>query len=167
MRDLAGPALVEGKADAAVAFVTAGLKQKAVSTVHPVNGEFRARLPEGRYTVKCRGEELTTVYLPAGVSHLDLRPGRALDFEISTVWHKGNEVRIRLSARGQGKHSFSLRSENLTLEDPQKELSLKRGSVGNLEWSGRINSLDSPWVVVAVADENLENRRELMGVAWE
>ena len=166
MHDLAGSALVEGKADAAVEFVPAGSNRKAALSVHPVNGQFRATLPESRYTVKCGGEERTLVCLPAAVYHLDLWPGRLLDFEISAIRHSGNEVRIRLRARGQGKHSFSVRSDNLTVDDAQKELSLNRGRVSALEWSGRIDSLDSPWVVVVVADENLEDRKELMGAAW-
>jgi hypothetical protein len=166
MRDLAGPALVEGKADAALEFVPAGSKQ-AILTIQPVNGQFRATLPEGRYTVKRHEEEQTLVCLPAGVYHLDLQTGRVLDFEISTISHTGSEVRIRLRARGQGRHYFSVRSDNLDINDAQKGLNLQRGSVGTLEWNGRINSLGSPWVVVVVADENLENRRELMGAAWE
>jgi hypothetical protein len=165
MRDLAGPALVEGRADTAVEFVPADSKRKTLLTVHPVNGRFRATLPEGRYTVKCHGEEQTQVCLPAGVYHLDLRPGRAVDFEISTIWHKNYDVRIRLSARGQNRHHFSVRSDNLDVSDTEKELSLKPGSVGTLEWTGRINSLESPWVVVVIADENQKQRKELMGAA--
>src|SRR5262245_40861307 len=166
MRDLAGPALVEGEADATVEFVPAGPKQKAIVTVHPVNGHFQTTLPEGRYIVKSHGEQQTQICLPAGVYHMDLRSGRMLNFEISTIWHKGSEVRIRLRAQGQGNHYFAIRSDNLTISEPQKELKLKRGSVGTLEWSGRIDSLDSPWAVVVVADENLENRKELLGAAW-
>jgi hypothetical protein len=167
MRDLAGPALVQGRADTVVEFVPADSKQRVLLKVHPVNGQFRAKLPEGRYTVKCHGEEQTQVCLPAGVYHLDLRPGRVVDFEISRIWLKGSEVRIRLSARGQGRHNFSVRSDNLTAGDAQKELSLNRGRVGTLEWSARINSSESPWVVVVVADKNQENRKELIGAAWD
>ena len=166
MRDLAGPALVEGEADAAVQFVPAGPKQKPILTIHPVNGRFRTTLPEGRYILKSHGEQQTQVCLSTGVYHLDLRSGRMLDFEISTIWHKDSEVRIRLTARGRGSHYFNVRGDNLTVGDPQRELRLKRGSVGTLEWSGRIDSLDSPWVVVVIADENLETRKELLGAAW-
>jgi hypothetical protein len=166
MRDLAGPALVEGKADAPFEFVSAGPKQKAIVRVHPVNGRFQTTLPEGRYIVKSHGEQQTQVCLPAGVYHLDLRSGRMLDFEISTIWHKDSEVRIRLTARGQGSHYFAIRSDNLSVGEPQKELKLKRGSVSTLEWRGRIDGSDSPWVVVVIADENLENRKELLGAAW-
>jgi len=46
-------------------------------------------------------------------------------------------------------------------------LILKRGSVGTLEWSGRITSMESPWVAVVIADENPTIRKELIGAAWE
>lgn len=166
MRDLAGPALVEGEAEAAIEFAPAGPKQKPILTIHPAKGLFQTTLPEGRYTVKCQGAQRTQVFLPAGVYHMDLRAGRVLDFEISTIWHKDSEVRIRLAARGQGRHDFSLRCDNLIVGDARKEVTLKRGNVGTLEWSGRIHSLDSPWVVVVIPDENLENRKELFGAAW-
>jgi hypothetical protein len=167
MSALAGPALVEGKADATVQFIPMGAKQKDVPTVHPVNGKFRALLPEGRYRVKCGGEEQTQDCLPAGVVHLDLRSGHMLDFEMSTISHKDSDVRISLKARGEGRHSFRLRCDNLTVTEAQKELNLKRGGVGTVEWNGRINSLESPWVLVVVPDGNLERRKELMGAAWE
>jgi hypothetical protein len=88
MRDLAGPARVEGEADATVEFVLAGPKQNAIVTVHPVNGHFQTTLQEGRYIVKSHGEQQTQIFLPAGVYHLDLRSGRMLNFEIATIWHK-------------------------------------------------------------------------------
>jgi hypothetical protein len=124
-------------------------------------------LPEGKYTVRCHGEEQARVFLPAGIYHMDLRPGQALDFEISRISSDNGEVRIRLSARGDGRHRFSIRTDNLTLSDAQKELILKRGSVGTLEWSGRITSPDSPWVAVVTADEDPAVRKELVGAAWE
>ena len=163
MRDLAGPALVEGKSDAVVEFCPLGLNQNAVTKVQPVNGQFRATLPEGKYRVECHGQEQTLVCLPAGQYHLDLRPGRALEFELATISHHDSEVRLRLTARGLGRHSFSLRSDNLTIAEAQKEVSLKRGSVGTVEWSGRVDSNETPWVVVVVPDENLEKRKELIG----
>jgi hypothetical protein len=51
--------------------------------------------------------------------------------------------------------------------DAPKEANLKPGSVGTLEWSGRINSPDSLWVAVVIADENPTMRKELVGAAWE
>ncbi len=90
-----------------------------------------------------------------------------MDFEISKLSSGDGEVRIRLSAHGDGLHRFNLRADNLTLRDGPKELVLKRGSVGTLEWSGRITSPDAPWVAVVTADQNPTIRKELMGAAWE
>ena len=167
MRELAGPALVEGQANSPVEFIANSSEPSAVIRANPTNGQFRAMLPEGKYTVRCHGEEQARIFLPAGTYHLDLRPGQALDFEISKLLSDAGEVRIRVSARGNGSHRFSIRTDNLTLPDAQKELILKRGSTGTLEWSGRITSPDTPWVAVAVADEDPTMRKELMGNAWE
>jgi hypothetical protein len=167
MRDLSGPALVEGEADSPVEFISNGSGPGPVTQANPTNGLFRVMLPEGKYTVRCRGEEQAQTLLPAGTYHLDLRAGQALDFEIAKLSSGEGEVRIRMSARGDGRHRFSIRTDNLTLSDAQKELSLKRGSIGTLEWSGRITSLDSPWVAVVMADENPTVRKEVVGAAWE
>jgi hypothetical protein len=167
MRDLAGPALVEGQADSPVEFMANGSEPGTVTRANPTNGLFRAMLPEGKYAVRFRGEEQARIFLPAGTYHLDLRPGQALDFEITKLSSHDGEVRIRVSARGNGSHRFSIRTDNLTLPDAQKELSLNAGGVGTLEWSGRITSLNSPWVAVVIADANPAIRKELMGAAWE
>jgi len=105
--------------------------------------------------------------LPAGTYHLDLRAGRAMDFEISKLSSGDGEVGIRLSARGEGTHRFNIRTDNLAIRDGPKELVLKRGSAWTVEWSGRITSPDTPWVAVIIADENPTIRKELMGAAWE
>jgi hypothetical protein len=167
MRDLAGPALVEGQADSPVEFIPNSSGPATISRANPKNGPFRAMLPEGKYTVRCHGEEQARIFLAAGTYHLDLRPGHALDFEISKLSSDHGEVRIRVSARGEGTHRFSIRTDNLMLPDAPKQLNLKRASVGTLEWSGRITSLDSPWVAVVIADGNPVVRKELVGAAWE
>ena len=167
MRDLAGPALVEGQADSPVEFIATGSKRGAVIRANPINGQFRVMLPEGKYTVRCQGEEQARDFLPAGTYHLDLRFGRALDFDVSKFQSADGEVRIRVSARGNGHHGFSIRTDNLVLPQEQKELMLKRGSVGTLEWQASIRSADTPWTAVVIADENPTIRREITGAAWE
>jgi hypothetical protein len=166
MRDLAGPAVIEGLADSLVEFIGTGEGSKDVVRVHPANGQFRTVLPEGKYTVQCLGEAHNESFLPAGAYHLDLRAGRALDFEISKLPSEDGQVRIKLTARGNGVHRFSLRTDNLSLADAQKDLNLKPGRVGTLDFSGHIISSDTPWVVVVIADENPTTRKELMGAVW-
>jgi hypothetical protein len=167
MRDLAGPALVEGNAEAPVEFIPIGSAPQEPVFAYPTNGQLRVFLPEGGYTVRSQRQERTMTLLPTGTYHLDLRPGRALDFELSKVLHKDGEVRVRLNARGEGVHRFSIRTDNLLVQDAAKELTLKRGRLGTLEWFGRITSPDVPWVAVVVADENPMIRKELLGAAWE
>ena len=167
MRDLAGPVLVEGLADSTVEFILNDSRSNSVSTAKPSNGRFRVLLPQGKYLVRCHGQEQTETFLPADLYHLDLRPGHGLDFEISQISSQNGELRIKLVARGEGAHRFAIRADNLTLTSPVKELNLKRGSVGAWEWSGRVNSLDSPWVAVVIADDNSARPKELIGAAWE
>jgi hypothetical protein len=167
MRDLAGPALVEGHADSPVEFRATDSRPGSVIRTVPAHGQFRARLPEGKYIVRCHGEEPARVFLPAGTYELDLRPGQTSDYWLSKLLSGNGEVRIRVSARGNGAHRFRIRTDNLTLPDGDKELILTRGSVGTLEWQGSIRAPDTPWIPVVTADENPTTRKELMGAAWE
>ncbi len=167
MRDVAGPALVQGEADSAVEFTPKGPAPQSVIKANSVKGHFRVLLPEGEYLVRCHGEQRSQTLLPTGVYHLDLRPGHAVDFEVSKAVSADGAVRIRLTARGEGLHRFNVRTDNLTLASPAKELNLKRGIGGVWEWSGRINSVESPWVAVVIADENPASRKELLGSAWD
>ncbi len=167
MRDLAGPALVEGKAGSEVEFREAISGQRILVQGDSATGRFRAMLPEGKYLVRCHGEELTRTFLPSATYELDLRPGRALDFEVSGTTSGTGEVMIKVNARGSGGHRFGIRADNLTLIGPRKELILKPGSAGTLVWRGRIISPDTPWVAVVIPDDDLSLRKEVMGAGWE
>jgi hypothetical protein len=167
MRDLAGPALVEGQADSTIEFIPTTAKAGGITRIKPTDGHFRSTLPEGKYTVRWNGVEQPQLFLPAHAYRLDLRHDRAFSFELSKLKAGDRDVLIRLTAQGNGRHRFSLRTNNLKLADSQKELSLNRGRTGVLEWTGRIDSTDTPWVIAALADDNLNNRTELMGAAWE
>jgi len=165
MRDLASPALVEGSADAVLEFKEAlsGL----VTAVKPDSGHFRAMLPEGQYTIRSGGEEQTRTLLPGTTYSLDLRRGRVLDFQVSKEQLSGNEVLIKLAARGTGPHHFRLRTDNLTLDTENREVTLESGKAGTLEWRGKINDADMAWVAVVVPDGDLTARKEVTGAAWE
>jgi hypothetical protein len=167
MRDLAGPALVQGQADAPVEFLSIGSEPRAIVRVNPRNGQFRSFLAEGKYTVRCHGKERSETFLPTGTYRLDLRPGGALDFDISKLSSDAGNVRIRLTAQGDGVHRFSIRTENLRLADARKDLQLKPGRASYLEFLGTIASLNTPWLAVVIADENPTIRKELRSAAWE
>ncbi len=161
MRDLGGPALVEGQADSVVDFQETTYGQRFEVKPELPGGRFRALLPEGKYTVRCNGEEQTRTFLPGATYDLDLRTGSGLDFEVSKDTSGAGEVTIKVSARGNGPHRFAIRAENLTLNGAEKELTLRTGSTGTLEWRGRIASADTPWVVVVVPDQTVSLRKEM------
>lgn len=166
MRDLAGPALVEGSSGAAVEFEDKGSEQRTVVASDPVTGRFRASLPEGTYTVRCRGEEVTRTFLPGASYELDLLPGRALDIAVTGETSDSGEVTIRLTARGAGSHRFSVRTDNLELAEPVKALALTPGTAGVLEWRGLVKAKNSPWIAVVVPDDDLSLRKEVLGTQY-
>jgi hypothetical protein len=93
--------------------------------------------------------------------------GAAVNFEISGTMSDTGETVIKLTVRGSGRHRFAIRSDNLTLSDSVKELSLESGREGTLEWRGRIVSRDTPWVAVVYPDDDLSRRKEVMGAIWD
>jgi hypothetical protein len=167
MRDLAGPAVVEGQAGSAIEFKEATFGQLIEVKPNLVTGRFRIALPEGKYIVRSGGAEQTQIFLPGGTYNLDLRPGRAWGFEVSKDTSGSGEVTIKLTARGSGSHRFVLRVDNLTLSGADREVTLRPGVAGTLEWRARIASPDTPWVAVVVPDDDLAQRKELTGAAWE
>jgi len=167
MRNLAGPALVEGSADSAVTFTDVMSGQQIKVEPDRTNGRFRAMLPEGRYVVRCNREDQTRTLLPGGSYNLDLRTGQALSYEITSETTGSGDVTLKVSARGSGSHRLALRMENLTVDGAERELTLQPGGTGTVMWRARITSEDSPWVAVVVPDGDLSLRKEVMGAAWE
>jgi hypothetical protein len=167
MRDLAGPALVEGYAISAVEFTETSTGRKMMIPADPVTGHFRSMLPEGIYRIRCQGEEMERTFLPAGIYNLDLRPGKNLDYEITGTTSASGEVIIRVNARGAGIQRFQIRTDNLLIAQPGKEITLKPGIAGTFEWRGHIQSKLTPWTGVVVPNSDLSSRKEIMGSVWE
>ena len=167
MTDLSGPALVEGQANASVEFKEITTGQKVTVEPNLSTMRFRAMLPEGKYIVRCSGQEQSQTLLPAGTYNLDLRPEKSLSFTITKSITAKGELVIKIHASGMGAHHFNLRTDNLTLSGQRKELVLKPGQAGELEWHASISSKDTPWVAVIVPDDDLSQRKEITGVGWE
>jgi hypothetical protein len=167
MRDLAGPAVVEGQADAPVEFVPLTGQPAQVQRALSAHGRFRITLPEGAYTIRSRRLEQRQTFLAAGDYRLDLRSGHFLDYTLKkTASPDGNPV-VRLSARGEGRHRFHLRTDNLSVSGAGKELDLSLSTPSVIEWQGRVASPDTPWFAVVVVDDDPSQRRELTGSAWD
>jgi hypothetical protein len=103
----------------------------------------------------------------AGTYNPDLRFENAFDFEVSKVSSANAEVIITARIQGTGSHNFSIRTSNLIVKSPSKQVNLKSEGKITLKWHGRIESPDEPWVAVIVADNDLTNHKELIGAAWE
>jgi hypothetical protein len=167
MRDLAGPALVEGQADAPVEFVPQAGQPARAQRALPAHGRFRINLPEGAYTIRSRRLEQRQTFLAAGDYRLDLRPGHFVDYSLAKAAPLGGNPVVRLTARGEGRHRFRLRTDNLSVSDAGKELDLSPSTPSAVEWQGRVTSPDSPWFAVVVVDDDPSQRRELTGAAWD
>lgn len=167
MKDLYGPALVEGFSGAKVKFKEIMTGTETVAEPDLISGRFRIMLPQGKYRVDCNGEEQVKTFLSSATYQLDLRPGNLLDFDIAKVSIGKGRLAIRITARGNGTHHFSIRVNNLKLTGSRKELILKPGEPGTLEWTASIDFPDEPWVAVLIPDDDLSGRKEISGAAWE
>jgi len=167
LKDIEGPAMVEGRADGAVTFKEVGANK--VITVYPnkSTGHFKTTVPEGRYTVISNGREQTQTFLPGGSYQIECRKGFLLSYQVSKEVSPTGEVTIKLTAQGRGVHHFTIRTDNLTMAAISKTVELKPGSPLSFEWKGRVTSTDEPWVAVIIPDNNLSERKETRGAVWE
>ncbi len=99
----------------------------------------------------------------------DLLPNRALRLEplpdcaftLAADTAAGGEITIRLSARGQGRHRFTVRAGNLAISDTNQELDLKRDAPTTTQWTASVVNGKAPWVAVVIPDGNLAQRGEV------
>lgn len=213
MRNLSGPSLVQGQAAATVVFKENTTGQEIMAEPDPTTMHFRVMLPEGQYTIRSKDDAaipstadaiirpkddapkvdtLHRTFLPGATYYIDLRPGKTMDFEISSSPSKKEGLTIKVIARGTGTHHFNIRVDNLVLAGrsgspdiagrsgpsnprgaarrtptPRKELTLQPGHPSTVEWQASILSRDTPWVIVVIPDDDLSQRQELTGAAWE
>jgi glycosyl hydrolase family 9/cellulase-like Ig domain-containing protein len=199
MRNLYGPSLVEGQAAAAVLFKERTTGQEILAEPDPATMRFRIMLPEGQYTIRPTDKAATQstanatiqskdeapqnatlhrTFLPGATYYLDLRPGKTMDFDISSSVSKKGVLTIKATARGTGAHHFNIRVDNLVIAGlsapagaqalgSTKGLTLQPGRTGTVEWQATILSRDTPWVIVVIPDDDLSRRQELTGAAWE
>ena len=163
MRDIAGPAIIEGQADKTVKFEE--IKTKKVAEIKPDSktGLFRTTLPAGTYQISSGNRQKTITLLPAQICKLDLKTSDWLDFSISHKTASDGKVVITLTAQGQGKHNFELRTENLACPETKKEVSLKTGTPQTISWQCQMKSNTAPWVAVIIPDNDLTQRKEALG----
>jgi hypothetical protein len=87
-----------------------------------------------------------------------------LEFKVTSQDLGHNEVVLRVSAEGAGRHTFTMRSDNLTLKEPvQQEINLTSGGAREAVWHAHVISPKTPWVAVVIPDGTLSERREVTG----
>ena len=168
MQDISRPASVEGlvkpAADEPVEFREETTGQITTVAADLTRGEFRATLPEGRYTVRQGDRHVSLTLLPGGVRRVDLRPECVLDFKVTSVAGGPGELTLRVSAEGAGLHTFTMRVDNLNVEHAEQTLELQPGRPQVAVWRAKVVAGDTPWVAVVVPDGVLANRREISGM---
>ena len=168
MQDISVPAIVRGTADPAsheaVEFRERKTGQVKTITANPMDGEFSIHIPEGQYTVRQGSAHASITVLPGELYGVDLRRDHVLDFKVTFQAGGEGGLLLRTSAEGAGRHTFTIRSENLALtESVTQELDLGSGRVREVVWHARVISPSTPWIAVLIPDGTLSERREVTG----
>jgi hypothetical protein len=163
MRDLAGPANVEGTARLPVQFreVSTGRTSRAVPD--PKTGRFRAVLSEGEYELTSGAQKRILTLLPGETASVVLDGAKDLDLRVKSATATGSDVTIRVEVSGAGDHVIALRTDNLSSDALSRKVALKPGTPQIVEWQTRRERLDSPWIAVMIPDSDVSRRKEITG----
>jgi hypothetical protein len=170
MRDLNGPALLRGVVDPGSIGTVAVLNEEthaALAAPIAANGTFYAPIPQGRYRVTYGPTHTSLIALAGGMYPVDLRREHAVAFSASSApGAEDGSVVLRATADGAGRHTFSVRADNLDLSDPEA-VSVDLGRQGSrvITWHAHIIDRAIPWVAVVMRDSTLSGHAELTGVA--
>jgi hypothetical protein len=88
-------------------------------------------------------------------------PAREPAFTVTATTDSKRRLTIRLTASGEGRHTFAIRAENLDIGRPSRTVMLRPGRPVTVEWKARPESADAPWVAVVVPDGDVSRRREV------
>ena len=167
MSELAGPALVEGFAYSDIEFKET--KSGQIISVSPAlnTNKFRTFLPQGSYQIQSGDVEIRRTFLQGASYQLDMHKENRLDFDVTHTTSNNGSVTIELKALGTGIHDFTIRTNNLNLKNIKQQVNLIKETSATLKWRGNISSKDMPWVAVVVPDDDLSQRLEVKGEAWD
>ena len=168
VRDLGGPGFVTGNVNPGstdpVRFKDDQTGEFIEVRARPYTNSFEVWLPQGSYEIFHEDCRSSLTVLPASVQEVDLRSHSLLEFAVSHSSLGGKQVEIRVTSKGTGEHQFTLRPDNVQFERVTQTAELKRSQATTLTWTGEIESENSPWVVVVVADDDVSRRREIVGL---
>ena len=169
MRDLSGPAILSGVVDpgstGVVTLFNTGTRENLRVPI-AADGSFRAAIPQGRYHATYDDAHTSFVALAAGSDSIDLRRNHAVTFAASSESAGPESVILRASVDGAGRHTFSVRADNLELSGPES-IDIDLGNHGSrvVAWHARILDKSTPWVAVILQDGLLDGHAELSDMA--
>jgi hypothetical protein len=155
MRDLAGPAVLDGASKTP-------MQLRDISTGRISNiaaGRFHTAVPQGEYELTAGSLKRRIIMLPGQSYSVDFDD---VEFTLAGEKNASGVVTLRAVATGTGHHTITLRTDNLPVEAAVREVDLKTGVPQTIEWQARPSS-DAPWVAVAVPDRQISRRKELTG----
>jgi hypothetical protein len=155
------PARVSGSAPSGAEF-----REKRTGNVTRVeNGKFDMNLPAGEYAI-IYGNITKNISLVDGTSYdLELDPIHAIEIELSAAAPVGGIVEVTARVQGSGAHELELRAFNATTEQTNWKIDLKTKTDQKLKWALKISDSNKPWVMVAIPDQRMMDRRELFGTS--
>jgi len=89
-------------------------------------------------------------------------PVKPAVFDVSASTSSRGDVTIRVAVKDSAAKSFTLRAENLVVDQPTKTVTRRAGVPVMLEWKARRAVADAPWVAVVIPDGDVSRRREAM-----
>ncbi len=170
MQDLHGAAVVEGDADLSsrepIEFRDQRTGRVTQISADPTSGKFRVELPQGEYRVVQGRSHTTLTALSGGIYPVELRAGRAFDFNVSVEAQRAGEVTLRIHAEGAGEHVLEVKANNIEFPEPNSEtIQLRLGHDAELVRHGRISVPGTPWVIVVIPDGSFTAHREVTGTS--
>jgi len=162
MRDLAGPAQLEGSTRTPVDLREISTGKTSRLLPDAKTGRFRSAVPEGEYELTAGTLKRRIILLPGDNYSANLDGDNQVEMTVSGQKDAAGVVTIRVALSGAGHHTIVLRTDNLALNAAPREVDLKPGTPQTVEWQGRPLA-DAPWITVIVPDREFSQRKELTG----
>ncbi|MDR3690340.1 MAG: glycoside hydrolase family 9 protein [Fimbriimonas sp.] len=166
MKDLSGPGRISGEAKPGQRITFKQLETgKTTRVTSSREGAYNATLTAGAYEIAAGKERRTVTVLPGAPVWSDVRSGHGFDLRLTEATSPTGEITIEAKVQGTGRHTIAIRSQNATFPHPNQEFVLD-GKSTTILWHGHVDVLNGPWVAVAIPDGNIDQRREVTGLAW-
>ena len=94
------------------------------------------------------------LWLMADLMDVAKPAGPRLDLHVVRSVGRDGDVTIRMTATGVGRHTFTVRAENLIVGDSTKTATFQAGRPLVIEWKARVASPDSLWAAVVIPDND-------------